>query len=489
MKRMLGIMLMGFLVFAGACQKMERPVMNSIPDEEENDGAIRILAIGNSFSEDALEDYLYDLAETEGVPVIIGNLYIGGASLEEHVKNINENNKAYSYRKIDKSGEKETKASTSIAEALADENWTHISFQQVSQLSGLYDTWEKYLPDLYAYVAPRAQPDTKFVLHQTWAYAENSTHEGFANYDNDQMQMYEAIVSAVEKAKDLVEIDDIVPSGTAIQNGRTSVISDNFTRDGYHLDMNIGRFTAACTWYEYLTGKDVTENTFKPKSLSDYEADIAKNAAHSAMQVNDAVTDMVDFKDWGGTFVFEQPARISFQYSDPVDGWDGFSSHLAGSSILNLKDVEGDFTGVTLTIMERFNGVNGDGVLGGDVFGMPDEIAKSSFFGNSKGEFSDMLIEKSVVKISGLEAGKKYSFCFFGSRGGVTDNREAAYILDGDSTHEVFLDASSNKDKTVCAPEVMSDENGEIVLTVTAGPNNTNGTGFYYITAMQITPE
>jgi len=48
---------------------------------------LKVLAIGNSFSEDAIENYLYDLAKTSNKKMVIGNLYIGGASLELHVKN------------------------------------------------------------------------------------------------------------------------------------------------------------------------------------------------------------------------------------------------------------------------------------------------------------------------------------------------------------------------------------------------------------------
>src|SRR5690606_14538220 len=43
-----------------------------------NDGpsVFRILAIGNSFSEDAIESYLYELADAADIQVIIGNLFI-----------------------------------------------------------------------------------------------------------------------------------------------------------------------------------------------------------------------------------------------------------------------------------------------------------------------------------------------------------------------------------------------------------------------------
>ena len=46
---------------------------------------LKVLAIGNSFSEDAVEEHLSSLAQAEGLTVVIGNMYIGGCSLERHV--------------------------------------------------------------------------------------------------------------------------------------------------------------------------------------------------------------------------------------------------------------------------------------------------------------------------------------------------------------------------------------------------------------------
>ena len=41
---------------------------------KKGDGVIRILAIGNSFSQDAVEQYLYELFDAAGIKVIIGNM-------------------------------------------------------------------------------------------------------------------------------------------------------------------------------------------------------------------------------------------------------------------------------------------------------------------------------------------------------------------------------------------------------------------------------
>lgn len=248
------------------------------------DQTIKILAIGNSFSEDAIENYLSNLVRAEDQKVIIGNLYIGGASLELHVKNAKNDKPAYAYRKIDLDGNKKSTKNVSIAQAIKEEDWDYISIQQASSFSGKQDVIEKDLPVLIEYVNTIKPQKAKLIYHQTWAYQQDSKHKGFANYNNNQVEMYNAIVEATKKIDKSKKFTYIIPAGTAIQNGRTSSLGDNFTRDGYHLDLNYGRFTAACTWYEKIFNKDVRKNPYKPEKLTALQAEIAKEAAHKAVQ-------------------------------------------------------------------------------------------------------------------------------------------------------------------------------------------------------------
>ena len=145
------------MVILTACTKSNNPF--GIPDADpsayegaSNDGIIRILAIGNSFSEDAIENSLYELAKEKGKTVIIGNMYIGGASLEQHKTNIQNGASIYSYRKIGKDGVKKTYNNVRLDIAIDDEKWDYISFQQVSQNSGQLETVQASLPSVYNYV-------------------------------------------------------------------------------------------------------------------------------------------------------------------------------------------------------------------------------------------------------------------------------------------------------------------------------------------------
>lgn len=245
---------------------------------------LKILAIGNSFSEDGIENYLYDLAKAENKKIIIGNLYIGGASLEVHVNNAKADKSSYSYRKINMDGTKSSTKDISISKALKDEDWDYISVQQASSFSGQYDIISKSLPALIAYVNEIKPSTTKLIYHQTWAYQQDSEHKGFANYNRSQQRMYTSIVEATKKIKKLNIFQFIVPAGTAIQNARTSSIGDKYTRDGYHLQLDYGRFTAACSWYEMLFRKDVRKNAYKPEKVTELQAKIAKEAAHKAVK-------------------------------------------------------------------------------------------------------------------------------------------------------------------------------------------------------------
>lgn len=251
---------------------------------------LRVLAIGNSFSEDAVEQYLYELAAAGGKPVVIGNMYIGGAPLSLHWDNARADKAAYSYRKIDAGGVKTTLEGVSIRTALEDEQWDYVSLQQASPLSGQFDSYVAPLVALHRYIDSVTAGKVGHIWHQTWAYAANSTHSGFATYSNDQFKMYRAIMDASAEVRKLVQVDLLVPCGTAIQNARTSFVGDNLTRDGYHLDLHIGRFTAACTWYEALFGEEAPVTSYRPEGVSAAEATVARRAAHAAVHQPFAIT-------------------------------------------------------------------------------------------------------------------------------------------------------------------------------------------------------
>uniref|UniRef100_UPI0040569DFA DUF4886 domain-containing protein n=1 Tax=Alistipes sp. TaxID=1872444 RepID=UPI0040569DFA len=245
---------------------------------------IKVLAIGNSFSVDVVEQNLHELAKAEGTTLVIGNLYIGGCGLQKHLSNLRKEKKVYSYRKVDKHGEKTTTPKVSIQQALADEKWDYVMVQQVSGFGGVYASFDRCLPEMMTILRDLTPYKPKFIIMQTWAYQGNSDHQSFSIYNYDQMTMYKALAESYDKVFNDKQygFHAIVPNGTAIQNGRT-VFGDKLTRDGYHLDKRVGRYIGACTMCEVVLGKSVVGNKYRPSDITEKEALLAQKAAHAAV--------------------------------------------------------------------------------------------------------------------------------------------------------------------------------------------------------------
>lgn len=191
------------------------------------------------------------------------------------------------------------------------------------------------------------------------------------------------------------------------------------------------------------------------------------------------------------TVPFTNPIKLSFGNATVTPGWNVLWSWFENAQATNLRDINGDFTPVSVTVVDRFTEINFQGATETTTaLEMPAEVSSSSFYGNTSAWIG--LIEPTgAVKFSNLEPEKAYDFEIFGSRAGVGDNRDTEYKLSGLNAADtiVYLDASNNTTNTVKALGIKSDANGEIRLDVQAGPNNNNGTTkFYYLGALSIVP-
>ena len=244
---------------------------------------VKILAIGNSFSEDAVEEHLSQLARAEGLDIIICNMYIGGCSIERHVRNIRGNIADYRYRRIDPQGNMTEVKGYTIERVLGEEDWDYVSVQQSSPYSGKPESFS-LLPELVGFIRARVPEDAVIMFHQTWAYSPDSSHKHFVNYDRNQLKMYQAIVSTVNQETPKSGIGLVIPSGTAIQNARTSHLGTDLTRDGYHLSRPCGRYIAACTWLESVLGVNPVGNSYCPEGMNAKDCRTAQRAAHKAVR-------------------------------------------------------------------------------------------------------------------------------------------------------------------------------------------------------------
>lgn len=243
----------------------------------------KILAIGNSFSQDATR-YLYQVARSQGKAFKVINLYIGGCPLSHHNINILDDKKAYDLQLNGYSSE----MNISIKDALTIEpngdSWDFITIQQVSHKSINYDTYQPYLDKLSNYIK-EYRPHAKQLIHETWSYEKDTDRLLNLGYEN-QKNMYDDIKAAYKKAYDAINADGIIPSGQAMQNLISGGI-EKIHRDPFHLSLGLGRLTAAMVWYEYITGEKIESlNGFCDfdEPITEEEIKIAIKAAHDACE-------------------------------------------------------------------------------------------------------------------------------------------------------------------------------------------------------------
>ena len=237
---------------------------------------MKILSIGNSFSEDA-QAYLSELARLSGTKITSYNMMIGGCSLARHYRNMLSGEKAYT---LQVNGE-----STGIyvnLEDIVQAGWSAITLQQVSVYSPHYDTYQPYLSELAAYVR-RFAPKTPLYMHETWAYEQGGIRLANMGYE-DQADMYRDAHECYLKAAEDIGADGIIPSGKAFQylfrHGA------KIHHDGAHASRGIGRVTLGATWLTYFTKIDVRSldwsalKTLEPVTAEDYA--LAQEAAYFA---------------------------------------------------------------------------------------------------------------------------------------------------------------------------------------------------------------
>lgn len=253
----------------------------------------KLLAIGNSFSVDALEHFYKVLKSAGYEDIVLGNMFIGGAPLTRHLDNILSNEPNYEYWKND-NDEWVITPEYRLIDSIKDESWDFITYQQASAYSGekeTYDTLYILHEEVKKYVQNK---DVKYGWHMTWAYEQREdAHPEFYKYNYNQQTMYQAITNAVkEKITGFKDISYMIPNGTTIQNIRTSFVGDNLTRDGFHLSLDLGRYAASLSLFKVLTELNLDLVSYKPDTLTKDQVNIVKKAVEAAVNHPFEITDM-----------------------------------------------------------------------------------------------------------------------------------------------------------------------------------------------------
>lgn len=240
---------------------------------------MKVLAIGNSFSQDATR-YLHQIAKADAYDLTVVNLYIGGCPLSLHYENMQKDARAYA---MEFNG-CDTGFLVTLKEALVSNEWDYVTMQQVSHFSPRYETYQPYLNELSAYVGELC-PAASQLIHQTWAYEQGSERLNVELGYQDQREMYLELEAAYKQAAEEIGAKFIIPSGKLFQELLAQGIS-KVHRDTFHASLGLGRYALGLLWYRALTGRSVFQNTFCDfdEPVTAEEMETAKRAVHAVTE-------------------------------------------------------------------------------------------------------------------------------------------------------------------------------------------------------------
>ena len=238
---------------------------------------MNILAIGNSFSQDATR-YLHQVAKSAGVYLEVFNLEIGGCPLSKHFRNIKGANKAYAFE----FNGANTGFLMSINEVVLSRDWDYITIQQVSTQSPKYETYQPYLNFCVDFLRENC-PKAKILLQQVWSYENGSVPLTNWTKYKDTDEMFCDTKASYDKALEASGADGLIRSGEVM----LELMHRGFKvhRDGFHASLGLARYAIALTWFATLTGRDVDTVTFKDfdEPVTDQEIAAAKAAVKKVL--------------------------------------------------------------------------------------------------------------------------------------------------------------------------------------------------------------
>ena len=221
-------------------------------DDAPRDTTLRVLCIGNSFSLDGstlLPQLLVDAGVSTRKFQIYAAVY-AGASLE-YWDNMRASDAPlpYIYNMGGSLFKLENKQWT-LRTLLQNQPWDVVVIQQASPQSNKPNSYQPYISRLNEYIHQEClNKQVRVAWQLTWSYPETATSGPI-----DEEGWREIAMIANQKCHD-AGISTIIPSGTAIQNARTTSLgqdSNALTRDGLHLTLGVGRYIAAMSWYESI---------------------------------------------------------------------------------------------------------------------------------------------------------------------------------------------------------------------------------------------
>ncbi|MCD8172872.1 MAG: DUF4886 domain-containing protein [Alistipes sp.] len=281
--------------------------------------SLKVLFIGNSFTKDAVEHLPGILTAAGADEVKMIHMYYGGRTIPEYTDGYSTVTDYYCYRsEPGTSAWAAPQRGLTIRDVVLEDDWDIVSIQEHTGKSNAWN-WtaaeKAAIQNLIDLIKADQRNDPRFVYIMSQAYADPSILSYAQSYvltNNfpSQQEMYRTITAQAEKVLAKTSVEQVIPTGTVLQNLRTSSLQNqmDLTRDGYHIDYGISRYAASCAVFESILSAPLgnltmdgnpyrydvsdTSTTDFSTPVTDLNAPIALQAARAALASPYTVTDL-----------------------------------------------------------------------------------------------------------------------------------------------------------------------------------------------------
>lgn len=232
--------------------------------------SVKILALGNSYSNDAFA-WLYNILESAGYDdVILGYIIYGGCNINNHWTNVDDDTSndfgvetfaTYNGRLERYPLEDGKTLRYAYQKMIAMHEWDYVVISHGPKHVEVRETYS-HLRELLDFVkANLRNPGAKFIYHMIWKYNDNVAGGSTAKCYEDILDITRNVVLKNE------EFVEVIPAATMRQNMMSSCLTDgDISRDYGHMSLGLGRYALGLLWYSCITGGSLDDVSFIPAS-------------------------------------------------------------------------------------------------------------------------------------------------------------------------------------------------------------------------------
>lgn len=227
-----------------------------------SDKQIKVMNIGSSHGIDMIQSFPI-LANKAGIKIKAANLYSPGIQLSAILDNCI-NNIDFNYYAVNENGSSWVRTmhgtgNRTVLNALQSERWDIIILQRAANFAKYWtQSQEDSLFGIIKYIYENTDYSPKILFSMGHPPAVGNASVPTLEA---QTQWYiDSVTTALNMQKNVYL--DIIPTGTAVQNARTTFLKNYGTgevkdlcRDLLHLDTGIGTYITGCVLFEYILGK------------------------------------------------------------------------------------------------------------------------------------------------------------------------------------------------------------------------------------------